>query len=398
MDLRFTPEELEFREEVRAFMAASLPAEISRKVLGGLHTSRDDTVRWQQILHRRGWGAPSWPVEFGGTGWDPVRQYIFDEEGCAAGAPRQLPFGLKMVGPVIMRFGNAAQQKRFLPRIVSAEDWWCQGYSEPGSGSDLASLKTQAERHGDHYIVDGQKTWITLAQHADWIFCLVRTDRAAKPQAGISFLLVDMRSPGVTVRPIIMLDGGHEVNEVWFENVRVPVENLVGEENKGWTYAKFLLGHERTNIAGIGASKRELARLKHIAGQERKHGRPLLEDPYFAARVAQVEIDLMALEITNLRVISAEAERRAPGPEASLLKIKGTEIQQALTELMMQAVGPYALPFRHEAMEPGFAGPAVGPAYAAPLAATYCNMRKASIYGGSNEIQKNIISQMILGL
>ncbi len=398
MDLSFTPQELEFRDEVRAFLAASLPAEIGQKVLSGLHTSRDDTVRWQKILHAKGWGAPSWPVEFGGTGWDPVRQYIFEEEGCAVGAPRQLPFGLKMVGPVIMQFGNAAQQRRFLPRILSAEDWWCQGYSEPGSGSDLASLKTSAERKGDHYLVNGQKTWITLAQFADWIFCLVRTDRAAKPQAGISFLLVDMRSPGVTVRPIVMLDGGHEVNEVWFEDVRVPVENRVGEENKGWTYAKFLLGHERTNIAGVGASKRELARLKLIAAKERKHGRPLLEDPYFAARVAQVEIDLMALEITNLRVISAEAERRAPGPEASLLKIKGTEIQQALTELMMQAVGPYALPFRREAMEPGFRGPPAGPGYAAPLAATYLNMRKASIYGGSNEIQKNIITQMILGL
>jgi alkylation response protein AidB-like acyl-CoA dehydrogenase len=398
MDLSFTPKELEFRDEVRAFLASSLPGEIAQKVLSGQHTSRDDTVRWQKILHARGWGSPSWPVAFGGTGWDPVRQYIFEEEGCAAGAPRQLPFGLKMVGPVIMQFGNVAQQRRFLPRILSAEDWWCQGYSEPGSGSDLASLKTSAERKGDHYLVNGQKTWITLAQFADWIFCLVRTDRAAKPQAGISFLLIDMHSPGVTVRPIVMLDGGREVNEVWFEDVRVPVENLVGEENKGWTYAKFLLGHERTNIAGVGASKRELARLKQIAAKERKHGRPLLEDPYFAARVAQVEIDLMALEITNLRVISAEAERRAPGPEASLLKIKGTEIQQALTELMMQAVGPYALPYRREAMEPGFRGPPAGPGYAASLAATYLNMRKASIYGGSNEIQKNIITQMILGL
>jgi alkylation response protein AidB-like acyl-CoA dehydrogenase len=303
-----------------------------------------------------------------------------------------------MVGPVIMRFGSAAQQRRFLPRILSGEDWWCQGYSEPGAGSDLASLKTRAERRGDHYVVNGQKTWITLAQHASWIFCLVRTDPAAKAQAGISFLLVDMRTRGVTVRPIIMLDGGHEVNEVWFEDVEVPVENLVGEENKGWTYAKFLLGHERTNIAGIGAAKRELTRLRRIAGQERKHGRPLLQDPFFAARLAQVEIELMALEITNLRVLSAEAERRAPGPEASLLKIKGTEIQQAITELMMQAVGPYALPFRREAMDAGFGGPPVGPAYAAPLAATYFNMRKASIYGGSNEIQKNIITQMILGL
>ncbi len=398
MDLSFTPAELEFRDEVRSFLASSLPPEISRKMLEGLHLTAADTVRWQRILFERGWGGPNWPKEFGGTGWDPVRQYIFEEESAAAGAPRLLPFGLKMVGPVIMRFGNAAQQKRFLPRILTGEDWWCQGYTEPGAGSDLASLKTRAERRGDHYLVNGQKTWITLAQHAQWIFCLVRTDPAAKPQAGISFLLVDMRTPGVTVRPIIMLDGGHEVNEVWFEDVKVPVENLVGEENKGWTYAKFLLGHERTNIAGIGAAKRELARLKRVAGQERKHGRPLIQDPFFAARVAQVEIDLMALEITNLRVLSAEAERRAPGPEASLLKIKGTEIQQAISELLAQAVGPYALPFRREALDADFGGPAVGPSHAAPLAATYCNLRKASIYGGSNEIQKNIISQMILGL
>ncbi len=398
MDLMFTPEEQRFRDEVRAFLESSLPAAMRHKVLEGLHVPPEDTVEWQRILFRKGWGGPNWPVEFGGTGWDPVRQYIFEEECAAAGTPRLLPFGLKMVGPVIQRFGNAAQHARFLPRILSAEDWWCQGYSEPESGSDLASLRTLAVRQGDHYLVNGQKTWITLAQHADWIFCLVRTDRTGKAQAGISFLLIDMRTPGVTVRPIVMLDGGHEVNEVWFEDVKVPVENLVGEENKGWTYAKFLLGHERANIAGIGTSKRELARLKHIASRERKHGRPLSDDPLFASRLAQVEIDLMALEITNLRVLSAEAEKRAPGPEASLLKIKGTEIQQALTELMVQAVGPYALPFRIEALEDGFAGSPVGPAYAAPLAATYCNMRKASIYGGSNEIQKNIITQMILGL
>ncbi len=398
MDLTFTPEERAFRDEVRAFLEASLPPDVRHRVLEGLHVPKEDTVAWQRILHRRGWGGPNWPVEFGGTGWDPVRQYVFEEESALAGAPRLLPFGLKMVGPVIQRFGNKAQQDRFLPRILTLEDWWCQGYSEPGSGSDLASLRTEAIRQGDHYVVNGQKTWITLAQHADWIFCLVRTDRTAKAQAGISFLLVDMHSPGVTVRPIVMLDGGHEVNEVWFEDVKVPVENLVGEENKGWTYAKFLLGHERANIAGIGMSKRELQRLKRIAADERKHGRPLAEDPHFAARLAQVEIDLLALEITNLRVLSAEAERRAPGPEASLLKVKGTEIQQALTELMMQAVGPYALPFRIEALEDGFHGAPAGPAYAAPLAATYCNMRKASIYGGSNEIQKNIVSQMILGL
>ena len=381
MDLNFSREELAFRDEVRAFIEANLPQDARRKVLEGLEVSRDDTVRWQQILHRQGWGGPNWPKQFGGTGWDPVRQYIFEEESAAAGAPRLLPFGLKMVGPVIMRFGNDAQQKRFLPRILSGEDWWAQGYSEPGAGSDLASLKTRAERKGDRYLVNGQKTWITLAQYANWIFCLVRTDPAVKKQAGISFLLIDMTSRGVTVRPITLLDGSQEVNEVWFEDVEVPVENLVGDENGGWTYAKFLLGHERTNIAGVGVSKRELARLKRIASEERKDGRPLLADPVFAARVAQVEVELMALEITNLRVLAAEAERRAPGPEASLLKIKGTEIQQAISELMMQARGPQALPMSHRA-----------------LGGAYLNLRKTSIYGGSNEIQKNIIAQTILGL
>ena len=381
MDLNFSREELAFRDEVRAFIEANLPQDARRKVLEGLEVSRDDTIRWQQILHRQGWGAPNWPKQFGGTGWDPVQQYIFEEESAAAGAPRLLPFGLKMVGPVIMRFGNDAQQKRFLPRILSGEDWWAQGYSEPGAGSDLASLKTRAERKGDRYLVNGQKTWITLAQYANWIFCLVRTDPAVKKQAGISFLLIDMKRRGVTVRPITLLDGSQEVNEVWFEDVEVPVENLVGDENGGWTYAKFLLGHERTNIAGVGVSKRELARLKRIASEERKDGRPLLADPVFAARVAQVEVELMALEITNLRVLAAEAERRAPGPEASLLKIKGTEIQQAISELMMHAKGPQALPLRRGA-----------------LGGTYLNLRKTSIYGGSNEIQKNIIAQTILGL
>jgi alkylation response protein AidB-like acyl-CoA dehydrogenase len=391
MDLTFSSDELAFRDEVRAFLSSSLPAETRRKVLEGFEVSRDETVRWHQALHRRGWGGPNWPPEFGGTGWDPVRRFIFEEESAAAGAPRLLPFGLKMVGPVIMRFGNAAQQARFLPRILTCEDWWAQGYSEPGSGSDLASLKTRAERKGDRYLVNGQKTWITLAQYADWIFCLVRTDPAAKKQAGISFLLIDMKTPGVTVRPIRLLDGSHEVNEVWFEDVEVPLENRVGEENSGWTYAKFLLGHERNNIAGVGGSKRELLRLKRIAAQERKNGRPLIEDPAFAAKIALVEIDLMALEITNLRVLAADAERRAPGAEASLLKIKGSEIQQAMAELMMQAVGPYALPLHRT-------GVATGPPYAAPLSAAYLNMRKTSIYSGSNEIQRNIIAQTILGL
>jgi len=388
MDLDFSPDENAFREEVRRFVRDKLPAGIRHKVMNGIHLEREEHVLWQRTLHQRGWGGPGWPREFGGPGWTPAEQYIFEEECAAGGAPRLISFGLKMIAPVLMAFGTPAQQQRYLPKIMSAEEWWCQGYSEPGAGSDLASVKTRAVRvaatEGDHYVVNGQKTWTTLGQHADWIFCLVRTDSEAKPQRGISFLLIDMKTPGVTVRPIITLDGAHEVNEVWLEDVKVPAGNLIGEENKGWTYAKFLLGHERTNIAGIGIAKRELARLKRIAGAE---GR--LDDPLFAARVAQVEIDLMALEITNLRVLSAEREKKAPGPEASILKIKGTEIQQAIAELMMQAVGRYALPFRQSD---------IGPDYAANLGAGYCNLRKLSIFGGSNEIQKNIISQMIMGL
>ena len=403
MDLNFTAEELAFRDEVRHFLREHLPEELAYRVKNGLAVRAADYIGWQKALYEQGWGAPGWPAKFGGAGWGPVQIHIFDEEAAAAGAPRTLPFGLKMVAPVIMAFGSPEQQQRFLPQIISGEAWWCQGYSEPGAGSDLASLKTRAERHqdetGEYYLVNGQKTWNTLGQHADWIFCLVRTDpNAAKPQQGISFLLIDMKTPGISVRPIITLDGAHEVNEVWFENVKVPVTNRIGDENKGWTYAKFLLGHERTSIAAVGASKRELGRLKDIARREVKNGRPLIDDPLFAARIAQVEIDLMALEITNLRALSAESQRRAPGPEASILKIKGTEIQQTLSELLMYAVGPYALPFaRHSDDESDFASVA-GPDYAAPLAATYCNTRKVTIYGGSNEIQRNIIAEMILGL
>jgi len=399
MDLNFTADEIAFRDEVNAFLNEHLPAAVRHKVLNGQHLERDDYLCWQKALHARGWGGPSWPKAHGGTGWNAVQQYLFDEACALAGAPRLVPFGLKMVGPVIMAFGNAAQQARFLPKILSGEEWWCQGYSEPGSGSDLASVKTRAVRDGAHYVVNGQKTWTTLGQYADWIFCLVRTDPEAKPQRGISFLLIDMKSPGITVRPIITMDGTHEVNEVFFEDVRVPVENLVGEENRGWTYAKFLLGHERTNIAGIGIAKRELERLKRIARAERRNGRPLLDDPLFAARVSQLEIELMALEITNLRVLSGEAEGRAPGPEASILKIRGSEIQQGIVELMTEALGPYALPdLRAAIAAAGYQGDLAGPAYATTPTVQYLNLRKLSIYGGSNEIQRNIIAQMILGL
>ncbi len=345
MRLEFTDEEQSFREEVRSFLREQLSPDISAKVLNGYELGRDDYLLWQRRLHQRGWGGMGWPVEFGGTGWNSVQQYIFEEESALAGGPRLIPFGTKMVAPVIMAFGSAAQQQRFLPKISAGEEWWCQGYSEPGAGSDLASF---------------------------------------------------------TVRPIMLLDGGHEVNEVWFENVRVPIENRIGEENRGWTYAKFLLGHERTNIAGIGIAKRELARLKSIAARERQHGRPLIEDPLFAAQIAQAEVDLWALEITNLRVLSAERRSPAAGPEASILKIKGTEIHQSISELLMRAVGPYALPFRREAMEAGWQFDPTreppGPRYASTLAAAYFNQRKLSIFGGTNEIQKNIISKMIVGL
>lgn len=393
MDLNFTAEEQAFREQVRAFLADKLPEDIRETLLSGRFPSAEHIRRWQQILHEKGWGAPSWPTEFGGPGWGPVERYIFEEETALAGAPRQLPFGLSMVGPVVMQFGSDEQKAKYLPRIISAEDWWCQGYSEPNSGSDLASLQMRAERRGDHYLCNGQKTWTTLAQHANLIFCLVRTDTQSKQQEGISFLLIDMETPGVTVRPIVLLDGRVEVNEVWFENVEVPVENLVGEENQGWTIAKFLLGHERSNTSGMGYCKRELRRLKGVAAEQTKNGAPLIEDPRFAASVAQVEIDMMALEITSLRVLADEAQQRAPGPESSLLKIRGTEIQQELTRLLAQAIGADALAFYPDLLE----GEANGP-QEATFAPNYFNMRKATIYAGSNEIQRNIIAKRVLGV
>jgi alkylation response protein AidB-like acyl-CoA dehydrogenase len=403
MDLNYTPEQQSFRNEVRAFLEAELPADIRDKIRLGRRLHKDDLVRWQKILYRRGWGAGMWPKRYGGAAWNIVEQHIFDEEVAAAGAPPQIPFALRMVAPVLMTFANAAQQSYFLPRIISGEDWWCQGYSEPGSGSDLASLRTSAVREADHYLVNGQKAWNTLGHFADWIFCLVRTSNDARPQQGISFLLIDMKSPGVTVRPIITLEGEHEINDIFFDNVRVPVENLVGEENKGWTYAKFLLSHERTNNAGIGNCKRALKRLKEIASKQLVSGRPLIEDSRFRDRIAQVELELMALEVTNLRVLSAvSGESRAPGPEVSLLKIKGSEIIQQLAELQMHALGHDALPYIRDALELEWVPePMLAdhyPAYAPPLTGHYFNQRKTTIYAGSTEIQKNIISKMVLGL
>lgn len=398
MDLNYSAADDAFRQEVRSWLEANLPKDIQDKVLNHRRLNREDFVRWHKALAGKGWSVPHWPVEWGGTGWSPIQKHIWDEECARVGAPGVLPFGVSMVAPVIMKYGNEAQKRYFLPRIVDCTDWWCQGYSEPGSGSDLASVKTRAVREGDHYIVNGQKTWTTLGQHADMIFCLVRTDPDAKKQEGISFLLIDMKTPVITVRPIIMLDEEHEVNEVFFDNVKVPVQNLIGDENRGWTYAKYLLGHERTGIARVGNSKRELAFLKRVAQQHQKNGKPLLQDPVFGAKVASLEIELLALEMTVLRVVSSENAGKGPGPEASLLKIKGTQIQQMLTELMVEAAGPYAQPFDPSYLEGDTLQAVTGDNDAAPLAPYYFNYRKTSIYGGSNEIQRNIISQMILGV
>ncbi len=392
MDLNFTPQELAFRADIRQWVAANLPTDISHKVLHALRLSRDDMWRWQKILGAKGWLGYQWPTQFGGPGWNAVQRHLFEEECALAGAPRILPFGPVMVGPVIMAFGTPAQHERFLPGIRSGQTWWCQGYSEPGSGSDLASLKTRAERRGDHYMVNGQKTWTSLGQFAQWIFCLVRTSTEGKPQTGISFLLIDMNSPGITVRPIITMDGEHEVNEVFFDNVQVPADNLIGEENKGWTYAKFLLSHERTGIADVNRSKRELERVKRIAKAE-----GLWDDTRFRDQVALLEVDVVALEMMVLRVLSAEKSGRNSLDIAGLLKVRGSEIQQRYTELMMLAAGPFSLPFVHEAMEAGWQGDFAGAAMCAPLASTYFNMRKTTIYGGSNEVQRNIIAQTVLG-
>lgn len=398
MNLDFSPEEVAFREEVRSFIEENYPEELkgtgSREDL-----SRDQFLAWHKVLGKKGWAAPAWPEKYGGTGWTSTQRYIWSEENARVDAMMPLPFGVSMVGPVIYTFGNEEQKARYLPKILSGEEWWCQGYSEPGAGSDLASLKTTAVRDGDHYVINGQKTWTTLAQHADWGFFLCRTDpNAAKPQEGISFILVEMNTPGIEVRPIITIDGGHEVNEVWLTDVRVPVENRVGEENQGWTYAKFLLAHERSGIAGVARSKRGIERLRSIASTEVLDGEPLIEDDSFARKISQLEIDLTALEFTELRTLARESAGKGPGPESSILKVKGTEIQQRLTELTLEAVGTYGAPYFRGFPEDGSNEFPIGPDYAHHAGPNYFNFRKTSIYGGSNEIQRNIITKMILGL
>ena len=398
MDLQFTPQEEAFRAQVQAFLQDKLSPELARKVKNGQILNKQDLESWHTTLNTQGWLANHWPEQYGGPGWGAVEKFIFEHECALAGAPRIVPFGVNMLGPVLIKYASEQQKSYWLPRILSGQDWWCQGYSEPGSGSDLASVKTTAVRDGDHYIVNGQKTWTTLGQHANMIFCLVRTNKDVKAQAGISFLLVDMNTPGVTVRPIITLDGEHEVNEVFFTDVKVPVENLVGEENKGWTYAKDLLTYERTNIAGVGFSVAALEKLKVAAERMHYNGKPLSQDPLFAARMARVEIDLENMKTTNLRVIAAVAGGGVPGAESSMLKIKGTEIRQEILSLTRRAMGPYAVPFVEAAMHDGYSEAPIGPEEATAAAAAYFNYRKLSIFGGSNEIQKNIISKMILGL
>jgi pimeloyl-CoA dehydrogenase large subunit len=400
MELRFSEAERAFRQEVRDFIAKELPAETRERMVAGKSPTKDQVVDWQRKLNARGWAAPEWSKEYGGPGWSLAQRYIFREELQQAPAPSPLGFNINMCGPVIIEFGTEEQKKKFLPRMLNLDDWWCQGFSEPGAGSDLAGLKTRAVREGDHYVVNGQKTWTTLAQHADWIFLLVRTDPNAKKQEGISFLLCDMKTPGITVSPIITIEGGHEVNEVFFDDVKVPAENLVGQENRGWDCAKFLLGNERFGQARVGASRERIRRLKVIASTEAMDGgKPLMEDPDFRRKVTEIEVELQALEMTVMRVIATETKRKdkKPDPATSVLKIKGTEIQQMCSELLMQAAGPYAW-VDGDPDEDGSNEVDVAPDWAFGLAGVYFNWRKQSIYGGSNEIQRNIMAKAFLGL
>lgn len=397
MDLRFTADEEGFRAEVRTFLSTALPTDVAEKVRLGKRLSRADMEGWHAALNRRGWLASHWPQQHGGAGWNVAQRYIFDVEAAIAHAPRIVPFGVSMLGPVLIEYGSPAQQRHWLPRILDGSDWWCQGFSEPGAGSDLASLRTTAVRDGDHYIVNGQKTWTTLGQHANMIFCLVRTSGDGRKQEGISFLLIDMATPGVELRPILLLNGEHEVNEVFFTDVRVPNGHLVGQENKGWSYAKYLLTYERTNIAGIGHSIAALDHLRHVARAQRKDGRSLAHDPLFCARVARVEIELENLRVTNLRALAAAGSNAAAGVESSMLKIRGTEVRQEITSLMRRALGPQAAAFLPDFLA-GLTSETGLPDYAPAAAPSYFNNRKLSIFGGSNEIQREIIAKSVLAL
>lgn len=397
MDLSFSKQDLAFRDDVRAFVAEAFDDDLRAKMALSKngYLDKDGQLKWQRALYRRGWAAPNWPVEMGGTGWTAAQKYIFDLEMSAAGTPIVSPMGLKMVAPVIMAFGNDAQKKKFLPPILASEVWWCQGYSEPGSGSDLASLQMKCEDKGDHYLLNGSKIWTTHAQWADWMFNLVRTKPGAKAQEGISFILVDMKTKGITVRSLPTLDdpidGEQEINQVFYEDVRVPKENLIGKENEGWTYAKYLLSFERGNPYAPGL-RRSLNKVRYIAKQE-----GIDADPDFVTRVNEIDVQISAMEFVELRIFSSMSAGQRPGPEASMLKCRGTELQQAISELALEAVGTYAQAFVRDPSA-RVNEPRPGPAYAAPVAPYYFNLRKASIYAGSNEIQRNIMAKAVLGL
>jgi len=400
MNVTFSADDLEFRAEVRNYFDNEFPQDILDKQRNSIPLSRDDMVCWHKHIYEKGWAAPNWPTEYGGTGWSSVQKYIFADEQARASAPGFLSFGVSMVGPIIYTYGTEEQKQRFLPDILQFNTWWCQGYSEPGAGSDLASLKTRADLNGDHFLVNGTKTWTTLGQHADWIFCLVRTNSdVARRQEGISFVLIDMNQPGVTVKPIVLLGGEHEVNEIHFDNVKVPVENLVGEEGKGWTYGKVLLQHERTGIAGVAGSKYQLASLKALAAKSVKGAVPLATDRNFMRKIVAAEVELKALEYTELRTLASVVSGKAPGPESSILKIAGTELRQTIDSLRLEASGYYALPYVREQYVPDFPDDdRIGEGAETNASLTYFNDRKVSIFGGSNEIQKNIIAKHVLGL
>ncbi|RDK06430.1 acyl-CoA dehydrogenase family protein [Cupriavidus lacunae] len=393
MKLTFSPADEAFRQEVRAFVKANLPADIRRKVELGLRLEHADYVTWFRILEARGWLTPGWPVEHCGPGWNHVQRYIFDEETMLGGAPRIIASGIQMLGPVLIAFGTPEQKAKYLPDIRQSNTWWAQGFSEPGAGSDLAAVRTTAvlEPDGKHFVVNGHKVWTSYAHWCSMMFALVRTDpNATKPQEGISFLLIDMNTPGVEVRPIRMLEGGTDLNECYLDNVRVPVENLVGELNKGWSYGKYLLGHERTGIAGIGSCKQQLKRARALAASEGLDGDAVLQ-----SRLAQFEIELLALEFTALRLLSANQQSRVPTVEASMLKVRGTELRQAIYELLVEVAGPHAIPFEESALRGEQDEPA-SPLELSALAANYLDARKLSIYGGVNEVQRNLISKAFL--
>ena len=403
MDLAFSPEDLAFQQEVRDWIASAFDEDLRRQLAQSKNGYLDKAgqVKWQKKLYERGWAAPDWPVELGGTGFTASQRYIFNMEMSLAGTPLPSPMGLKMCAPVIMAFGTPEQKAQHLPPILSSDIWWCQGYSEPGAGSDLASLKMSAIRDGDDYVLNGSKIWTTQAQWADWMFCLVRTSTEGKPQEGISFLLLPMTLPGIQVKALPTLDGPaegeQEINQVFFDNVRVPISNRIGEENKGWTYAKYLLEFERGNAYAPGLMHM-LRKVKKIAALERADdGGILIEDPDFRQKIANLEIAVESLNATELRIFSGRSAGKAVGPASSMLKLAGSETQQAITELALEAVGTYAAPFVRDTWTPTNDGRA-GPDYAAPVAPSYFSYRKTTIYAGSSEIQKNIITKLVLGI